>query len=465
MNSPILNLISANKHLHIVALDKSINQYDCTFFGFIKLRGFRSYCYFTQSQINYLNRFFELKTTNEELSISGKSFKSKKTALDEKYYFNSFIAMNTRRFNNDLIGEKTKFINEYLITPYKENICLSWILTDRFEVVFNEQPFFHIEHITEKNFSYKLYEREKNFLNNFKTYLEYKKYYNIPKEWKDFDLFFEKNKIILDPSDNTYEVNTLLFKSIHFVHKNFMPFIKKFKEYKDIIEYVMENNACFITGATFEDDFLYFTKCFNILCPKPTLKKIKKWKFYYKKLDKTYDILTKMNQVYNIDYEKFDDPLYCYNFYSKKLNEEKYDDYKLPNENKNGYLKFSTDFTNIKLIDDYKIKLVETKKELIKIGSFLHNCAGGLGETEYYNSRLVFVIYQNENKPLYLGTIHGSFLCQLKGFKNSSPPKDLFFNVVEELVKNNIIMKNELTYKLLQKFDDFYVDCCVQKYN
>lgn len=454
-----MSLSFSNANLAIEILEKYENKFDITYFGKIKCLSYHSFCFFTQTQIDYLKNYFDLKENNSKITIT-RPHKNAQEAKNEKFYLNTYIILSSLKYQESY---KKELFRTRISKRYKENKYLHWLFSDRQEIVYKNNVKYSMIELS-NNFSIELRKSETEFLNKFTTYKEYKEYYSI--KFKEFDGFFWNN-IFYRSDDSSYIIiNTKLMKVIAFIHQVFKNDFKNWMEYHDMVILVMNNHKCFFDLDFFDDvqaNMNLFIKAFNTIAPNKQKNKIKKWKFFYRNLPTMNNTIKNINKTFTINWARFNDPIWAYEFYSKRLNEKTKDFLIIPkNVNYWNNKEYSVDFSKIRL-NMYNVKIIQSKKELIEIGSWLHNCAGGIDKNQYYKETVSFVLYTNNYlTPDFLGSIAEGELTQLKGFKNSAPPIELFNEVLQELISNNIVDEKNTNNK---DIIELYNAVCIQKYH
>ena len=134
---------------------------------------------------------------------------------------------------------------------------------------------------------------------------------------------------------------------------------------------------------------------------------------------------------------------YFMNHLSKRLSKD-LDNFKLDNNN-DGYcskeLKVNINSIEINSIKDYR--------ELYKLGVELNNCAGNLETIKDYKDKFNYVVAFEGKK--YIGQIKEGVFLQFKGYKNESPPYELFLEVFNYLHTNNYV-KDSNEHEIKDKY-------------
>lgn len=437
-------LSNSDYEIELQAFEEEVSAFDIKYFGYIKILNYRSWAYFTKSQITHLQTLFKLKAHKKKLAnyTSGVHF-SKKSAKEKKYYLNTWLFHFVSCYSKESLRSMIpNFFTSYLFKPWKTASHWHWYLSDREEVVFKEDVFFtqkrlgkmllfttHSKTLEESSSLVDLLTKlspkgaDKNFINEFKE-------------------FFIKNKFRKDKYDRNYQPNLSLINYCEFLSSNFtFTEVKNFQTYKKMICFIFANPKIFPNTESKLEDWTY---CFNTLSSPNRVTSFLKWNFFSESLSKMKKVLKDMASL-NLPYSRHKDPVYAFNFYSKRYCQNKQPNFSFLALSNTDNLSVSK---NLKAEDNdlFVIKKVVEFNELHEIGAKLHNCAGNEETLTYYLSSLSFSVLDKRSGKLYLGTIKRGKLRQLKGFKNSAPPQDLFNSICQALKKQNIITQNHFNY-------------------
>lgn len=450
----LFHLTNAEYEVSILAFDDKVTKFDTTYFGYVKILNYRTWCYFTKTQLDFIATLFTLSKSTEALKnyTSGVHF-SRKKAMENKYYLNTFLF----NFINGYESKRLKYMNpnffrDYLFGPWKQHSFYQWYLSDREEVVFTEKVHFPLQKLKKKlllKSTIPTFVNECANINELMTNLLPEG--EVPSEFfTEFKTFFLRHK--LHYSHSHYEVNWKLINICRFLRLTFtMNEVKNFKTYHKLISYAFKNYRCFslfVEGRHLSQ----WDYCFTTLCGENKIKTFLKWEFYAGRIEEMKEVLENLAPL-KIPFTKFDDPVYSFNFFSKRYAQNTSNLHlTLANPNRRFEHQYETDITLLSLAG-LEIKLVTTFKELMDIGLKLHNCAGNEETKENYLKTFNFVVSKN-GEPLYLGTLRKGEFSQFKGFKNSAPPIALFQELNIQLKEKGFTTSLE-TYK----------EVCVQSYH
>jgi hypothetical protein len=462
---------------------ESKNKYDTTYFGHIQIHKYRTWAFFTQSQLDHINKQFNLisKETKKALhnTSSGNHF-TKAKAKESKFYFNTmvFFIYYGANFRKKLKNKTEYYTYDKFIQRYHDNSVKNYIhdkvvmykklpynllkyFSDRNHIVFKEKTFYHFNNIEEFYFG----DLSRFLRNNNIEDIDFLNY--LPKHKdnsfkKDFIKFIDYNKLFIK-NNKELTFNLDLLKSVIFLSKVFKDYeFNSFKEYKKCLMKLFKDKACFKNELRYclnDEELKHFFIIFNAF----TNNKVNpvtifcKWKFYSNYHEKISKVITKLLNK-GVEFTQYKNPFYNFRFLSSRYSFEEKGNFKLPYKDSTRYNgeelenNYSTDI----IIDhDIKLKLIDDYKTLVSCGAKLHNCAGSEETIKYYKKTITLGLYIN-NELKYLISMKGFDIRQFKGFRNSSPPVDLFKKVVNKLKSDGYIIDN---YKIP------YKEVCVQSYD
>ena len=462
---------------------ESKNKYDTTYFGHIQIHKYRTWAYFTQSQLDYINQQFNLisKETKKSLhnTSSGNHF-TKAKAKEFKFYFNTIVffiyyGANFRKSLKNKIKyyDYDKFVNRYHDTSVKNYIhdkivmfkkiphSLLKYFSDRNQIVFNEKTPYHFNNIQEFYFG----DLSRFLKNNNIEDIDFLDYLPRCKDnsfEKDFIKFINNNRLyVKNGKELTFNLD--LLKAVIFISKVFNNYeFKSFKEYKKCLLKVFKDKACFKNELRYclnNEELKHFFIIFNAF----TDEKVNpvtifcKWKFYSNYHEKISKVIIKLLNK-SVDFTQYKNPFYNFRFLSSRYSFEEKGNFKLPIKDTTIYSgkDLEKNYSMEIVIDDNTtLKLVDDYKTLVACGAKLHNCAGSEETIKYYKKTITLGLYI-DNELKYLISMKGFDIRQFKGFRNSSPPVDLFRKVVNKLKSEGYIIDS---YKIP------YKEVCVQSYD
>lgn len=466
--------------------EESKNKYDTTYFGHIQIHKYRTWGYFTKSQINYISKKFplkDIKTSKALHNISSGNHLTKLKAKENKFYFNAipFFIYYGKEFDNSIKRNLEYNSYEDSVKKYHENNIKNYIHEQI--VMFKKLPLNLIKILTDRNQlvykedeGFKFSDIDRFYFGELSRFLEYYKLKNIDfndyiPSYKDnsfkkeFINFIHKNRFYskYNKYGNQLQFNLELFKVIILLNKIFKNYeFKSFKEYKKCLLKVFKDKGCFkneIRHCLNNEELISFKNIFNSFIgdKKNPTTIFNQWSFYSSYHDDISNIVSKLKNK-GVEFYKYKNPFEDFRFLSARYSFEEIGNFYLPNKDSVYFNTENIESTynkEIQINDEVKLKLIEDYNTLIYCGAKLHNCAGSEETIDYYKKSVTLGLYINDDLK-YLLSMKKFDLRQFKGFKNSSPPMDLFLKVVAHLKKEGFILPS---YKIN------YKETCIQSYN
>ena len=378
---------------------ESKNKYDSTYFGHIQIHKYRTWGYFTQTQINYISKKFPLdcsKTSKALHNTSSGNHLTKQKAKDNKFYFNTipyfiyygkeFDKCIKRKMEYKSYEQSVKHYHENNIKNYlheqvvmfkKLPLNLIKIITDRNQLVYKESEGFKFSEI--ENFYFGELSRfiENNNLNNvdFFDYIPQHKDNGFKKEFINFihkNRFYSKN-------GKELKFNLDLFKVVIFLHKVFKDNeFKSFKEYKKCLLKVFKDKGCFkneIRKCLKDEELISFNNIFKSFTGnnKNPITIFTQWRFYSGYHEDISNVIEKL-KTKGVDFSQYKNPFEDFRFLSARYSYEDIGNFYLPDKD-SAYFNcedIESNYNKEMIIDRHlKLSLIEDYKTLVYCGAKL----------------------------------------------------------------------------------------------
>lgn len=435
------------------------NSYDTVYFGHIQILKYRTWAFFTQTQLDCIQKKVNLIQTSADKpkrnTSSGNHF-SKKKAQDEFFYFNTIVFfIYYGNYFDDYVKRNEKYIDNLILKYNKENKQqnqiilfkqlpnnLLDIISDRGHIIYKDSwiksKFANFERF---NFCSEL-----KFLDSIFNPMDLIPDSNEPNSFrKEFIKFWDNNKIFTF-KNKSKEVNIRLISSLILIKEMFENYkFNSFLDYKKCIIKIFKHRSCFSKELNLRKDKSRFDDIkiiFNEFKGKNPLSCFLKWDFYSSYHNDIAIEVLKLKER-GVIFSQYKNPFRSYNFLSSRYQLQDLGNFSLP------CLEHKTFNVNKEIV----LENIDNYQKLVSIGAALHNCAGS-NETLSYYQKSISLIVNFKNKIKYLITIQGDEIRQFKGFKNSSPEVEMFNQIQSFLYKNGYINRNVE-----------YQDACIQDYS
>jgi hypothetical protein len=442
---------------------------DQEFFGIVEIHNYRTWCYFSQNQINRLKKDFQLQLSQQQTEVSDHFdslsgfHKSYKSAKDERFYFNlSLIYFFNKKLiekNNGLKGYPY-WLNdiEYRIRKFKTIPLLNLALDDKQEIFYgklNTFSFKESERFSFPQFNCEFTQKMKGItnFNDLVTHIT-----QAPQDSSDHRTIKKYLVSHWIKINRGYEIDfgflaflRMISKSLgsdvlaKIIETNKIDQVRKNSTWKDFsTETAMVLETPYCLGV------IKLLQSFYIFNPEWCLNQLVRWDLPLKNVEDFNQYLFELDKVdIHIQLDRYPSLYYLFNLCSKEVSKSKSINFDITPLNE---LDLSSDFSGT--FQNFDLQTPKQYKTLIQWGAFLHNCAGNFEQQDYYKETISIGLFQNKELK-FLASIKNGKLVQFKGFKNASPGKDLFDNFVDFLISKNLIYKTSVK-------DHGYTECCIQ---
>lgn len=426
---------------------------DQEFFGIVQIHKYKSWCYFSQNQLNYVKSKYYLSFQSNTLNPTSGFHFSKKNAKENRVYFNlSTLEYLIRSDDYKRYPETTYFLDAHSgqFSKFKKNYpLLNLALDDKQEIFYGKNPVLSFKDA--KDFRFPLFNcdftRNLSQLGSFSEIIKHLCPAVDEKALKALKLFVAQHWI--SKSHGSYQINFHFLSFIKFIYRIYGgPTLLKLIENKKFMK-IYENpklkdlsDSLLIEGA-FYKEFSDLVRTLKENNEQHSLFILEKWDMdisYISDMSDYLNILPKNN--IHIQYHKYDKFSYLFYVCSKEVTKLKAKNFLLHNKNQ----KDLSASLKVKNLGELSFIMPKDYSTLIQWGAWLHNCAGNYEQIDHYQEVLSLGVFKGKDLA-YLISIKDGELTQFKGFKNSSPTKELFDSVLEFLKSQNMIYGKKVDYR------------------
>jgi hypothetical protein len=434
---------------------------DQEFFGFVQIYRYKTWCFFTQRQLDIVKCHFPIEeNTFPDQPYGGFHF-GKQKAFEKKIYFNLSILFRIfpEKKNLENYPANVYFLdcNFSSLSVFKKNYpLLNLAMDDKQEVFYEKTPL--LSYLNATNFRFPL------FNCGFTQGISQKGSFSELTESLCLGVNEAQKKIINKfialnwiKKDSSFEIDFFFLAMIKFVNTVFGADVVATLIQNGVLikmtknKYLRQYNNVFLSEC---DIYFTFVKLFEFLKSEnlpAALTFLEKWDFesgFHDPVNHFLKYLTtcKANGL-QFQMDKYSSPKYLFHVLSKEMNKLTKEDFKLKP------VKMRKQF------QDYEIVIPKTYKTLMKWGAWLHNCAGNLEQRDYYKKSISIGLFK-DGQIEYLASIERVEsskrleLTQLKGFKNKSPTYQMFKDFIDTLKEQGLID---------QECKPAYERCCKQR--
>lgn len=426
---------------------------DQEFFGIVQIHKYKSWCYFSQSQLNYVKSKYPLDPQSDtEVPIRGFHF-TKKKAKENKIYFNlSTLGLLIQDDDYKRYPEVTYFLDAHngAFSKFKKNYpLLNLALDDKQEVFYGKRTLFSF--INAKDFRIPSFNcdftRKLSQLGSFTEIVNHLCPGLTEKELKVLKLFVAQNWISKD--SGSYQINFFFLSFIKFIYKIYggetlLELIEQNKFIKIYTnpKFKFLNNVFLLENALYQNFYGIITTL-KENNKQHSISILEKWDLdsnYISDVSEYLKVLPK-NNVY-IQYHKYEKISYLFYICSKEVTKLKVKNFPLNNKNE---LNLSSSL-KVNTLGELCFVVPKDYSTMVQWGAWLHNCAGNYEQVDHYQDVLNLGVFKGKDLA-YLISIREGELTQFKGFKNSAPPKELFLEVLAFLKSQKMIYGDKVSYK------------------